>query len=84
MPKYVIEREMPGAGSLSKEQLKAASQTSCGVLSTLGPQIHPFQAVSVLGSMLAAVFPRDLNVGLPAIPGEPSRSSPKHAFSGRN
>ncbi len=40
MPKYVIEREMPGAGSLSKEQLKAASQTSCGVLSALGPRIQ--------------------------------------------
>ena len=40
MPKYVIERNMPGAGSLSKEQLQAASQTSCGVLKTLGPQIQ--------------------------------------------
>lgn len=40
MPKYVIEREMPGAGSLSKEQLQAASKTSCGVLNTLGPQIQ--------------------------------------------
>ena len=40
MPKYVIEREMPGAGSLSPDQLKAASQTSCGVLRELGPQIQ--------------------------------------------
>jgi hypothetical protein len=40
MPKYVIEREVPGAGAQSKEQLQAASQTSCGVLSTLGPQIQ--------------------------------------------
>ncbi len=40
MPKYVIEREIPGAGSLSKEQLKAISQTSCGVLSKMGPQIQ--------------------------------------------
>jgi hypothetical protein len=40
MPKYVIERNMPGAGSLSKEQLRAASQTSCGVLRGLGPQIQ--------------------------------------------
>jgi len=40
MPKYVIEREIPGAGSLSAEQLKAISQTSCGVLSNLGPQIQ--------------------------------------------
>jgi len=40
MPKYVIEREIPGAGSLSPEQLKAVSQTSCGVLRNLGPQIQ--------------------------------------------
>ncbi|MBI3839533.1 MAG: DUF4242 domain-containing protein [Planctomycetia bacterium] len=40
MPKYVIEREMPGAGALSNEQLQAASQTSCGVLRALGPQIQ--------------------------------------------
>jgi hypothetical protein len=55
-----------------------------GASVTMGLQNHPFQAVSVLGSMLAAVFPRVLNVGFPAIPGEPSRSTPKHAFSGRN
>ena len=40
MPKYVIERELPGAGKLSPEQLKSISQTSCGVLSKLGPQIQ--------------------------------------------
>lgn len=40
MPKYVIEREVPGAGNLSGEQLKAISQTSCGVLSNMGPQIQ--------------------------------------------
>ena len=40
MPKYVIEREIPGAGNLTQEQLKGISQTSCGVLSTMGPQIH--------------------------------------------
>ncbi len=40
MPKYVIEREIPGAGELSAEQLKAISQTSCGVLSNMGPQIQ--------------------------------------------
>jgi len=40
MPKYVIEREIPGAGNLTSEQLKAISQTSCGVLSQLGPQIQ--------------------------------------------
>lgn len=40
MPKYVIEREIPGAGKLSADQLKAISQTSCGVLSNMGPQIQ--------------------------------------------
>ncbi|MBO9203623.1 MULTISPECIES: DUF4242 domain-containing protein [Niastella] len=40
MPKYVIEREMPGAGNLSPEQLHEAAQTSCGVLFELGPQIQ--------------------------------------------
>ncbi len=40
MPKYVIERELAGAGSLSPEQLKAVSQTSCGVLRNLGPEIQ--------------------------------------------
>lgn len=39
MPKFVIEREIPGAGDLSAEQLKSISQTSCGVLQNLGPQI---------------------------------------------
>jgi hypothetical protein len=40
MPKYVIEREIPGAGKLTAEQLKGISQTSCGVLNKMGPQIQ--------------------------------------------
>jgi len=40
MPKYVIEREIPGAGNLSHDQLQAISQTSCGVLRKLGPEIQ--------------------------------------------
>lgn len=40
MPKYVIEREIPGAGNLSAEQLKAISQTSCSVLNGMGPSIQ--------------------------------------------
>ena len=40
MPKFVIEREIPGAGKLTAEQLHAISQTSCGVLSSMGPQIQ--------------------------------------------
>jgi hypothetical protein len=44
MPKFVIERTIPGAGSLTAEQLKAISQTSCGVLKSLGPQIQWVQS----------------------------------------
>jgi len=40
MPKYVIEREIPGAGNFSPAELKAISQTSCGVLSNMGPRIQ--------------------------------------------
>ncbi|MEO7306385.1 MAG: DUF4242 domain-containing protein [Ferruginibacter sp.] len=40
MPKYVIEREIPGAGKLSTAELKAISQKSCGVISNLGPSIQ--------------------------------------------
>ena len=40
MPKFVIEREIPGAGNLTAEQLKGISQTSCGVLDKMGPQIQ--------------------------------------------
>jgi hypothetical protein len=40
MPQYVIEREMPGIGQLSEEDLKHASQGSCSVLDELGPKIQ--------------------------------------------
>ena len=40
MPKYVIEREIPKAGDLSKDQLQGISQTSCGILRNLGPSIQ--------------------------------------------
>jgi cell division inhibitor SulA len=40
MPKYLIEREIPGAGKLTSEQLQGISQKSCGVLKNLGPQIQ--------------------------------------------
>ena len=40
MPKYIIEREVPGAGTLPPEKLRASSQRSCGVLKELGPQIQ--------------------------------------------
>ena len=44
MPRYVIERDIPGAGSLSPQELKAISQKSCGVLEELGPRIQWVQS----------------------------------------
>jgi len=40
MPKYVIEREIPGAGNMSPQELQSVSQKSCSVLQNLGPQIQ--------------------------------------------
>jgi hypothetical protein len=40
MPRYVIERDIPGAGSLSASELRAISQKSCSVLDALGPQVQ--------------------------------------------
>ena len=40
MPKYLIEREITGAGKLTPEDLRGISQKSCGVLRSLGPQIQ--------------------------------------------
>ena len=44
MPKYVIERELPGAGDLSSDQLRNVSQTSCSVLNKLGTEIQWVQS----------------------------------------
>ena len=44
MPKFVIEREIPGAGKLGKDELQAISQKSCGVLRDMGPQIQWVQS----------------------------------------
>jgi len=44
MPKYVIEREIPGAGKLSPQELHGISQKSCGVLRNMGPQIQWVQS----------------------------------------
>lgn len=55
MPKYVIEREIPGAGNLTAEQLKGISQTSCGVLSNMGPQIQWLQSY-VTGDKIYCVY----------------------------
>ena len=40
MPKFVIERELPGAGNLSPKELQSLAQTSCGVLQQMGPKIQ--------------------------------------------
>jgi len=44
MPKFVIEREIAGAGNLSMQDLQAISQKSCGVLESMGPQIQWVQS----------------------------------------
>lgn len=44
MPKFVIERDIPGAGQLTPEQLQGISQTSCGVLRAMGPEIQWLQS----------------------------------------
>lgn len=55
MPKYVIEREIPGAGKLSAQELKAISQKSCAVLENMGPQIQ-WQHSYVTGDKVYCVY----------------------------
>ena len=55
MPKFVIEREIPGAGKLSPAELKAISQKSCRVLSSMGPQIQWVQSY-VTGDKIYCVY----------------------------
>jgi Protein of unknown function (DUF4242) len=55
MPKYVIERDIPGAGDLSGEQLQGVSQTSCNVLNEMGPQIQWVQSY-VTGDKIYCVY----------------------------
>lgn len=55
MPKFVIEREIPGAGDLSPEQLQGISQTSCSVLRELGPQIQWVQSY-VTGDKIFCIY----------------------------
>jgi uncharacterized protein DUF4242 len=47
MPKYVIERELPGAGSMSRDQLRAVAEKSNGILHSLGPKIQWVQSFVV-------------------------------------
>lgn len=55
MPKYVIEREIPGLGKFTPEQLQGASQTSCNVLRKLGPEIQWVHSY-VTGDKLYCVY----------------------------
>jgi uncharacterized protein DUF4242 len=55
MPKFLIEREIPGAGNLSAQELQGISQTSCGVLQKLGPQIQWIQSY-VTGDKIYCVY----------------------------
>jgi len=55
MPKYIIERDMPGVGGLSAAQLQGAAKTSCGVLTKLGPQIQWVESY-VTGDKIYCVY----------------------------
>ncbi|MDQ2976845.1 MAG: DUF4242 domain-containing protein [Acidobacteriota bacterium] len=55
MPKFLIEREIPGAGNLSQQELQGISQTSCVVLQKLGPQIQWLQSY-VTGDKVYCVY----------------------------
>ncbi len=55
MPKYVIEREIPGAGNLSAEELQSVSQKSCDVLQEMGPEIQWVQSF-VTGDKLYCIY----------------------------
>ncbi|CAN5365264.1 hypothetical protein BH18ACI2_BH18ACI2_08590 [soil metagenome] len=55
MPKYLIEREIPGAGNLSADDLRGISQKSCSVLNNMGPQIQWVQSY-VTGDKVYCVY----------------------------
>ena len=55
MPKFLIEREVPGAGSMSAQELQAISQKSCSVLQSMGPQIQWVQSY-VTGDKIYCIY----------------------------
>ncbi len=55
MPKYIIERDIPGAGKLTASELQAISEKSCSVLNRLGPQIQWLQSY-VTGDKIYCVY----------------------------
>jgi len=55
MPKFVIEREIPGAGKMSPADLKSISVKSCGVLSSMGPSVQWIQSY-VTGDKIYCIY----------------------------
>ena len=55
MPKYVVERDIPGAGDLTENQLREISQTSCSVLSKLGYEIQWIESY-VTGDKIYCIY----------------------------
>jgi hypothetical protein len=82
MAKYVIERELPGAGKLSADQLKASSQKSCGVLRNLGPQIQWIHSY-MTDDKIYCIY-RAPNEGNGARARQPGRLSGEQGFRGQN
>jgi hypothetical protein len=62
MPKYVVERDMPGVGQLSSAELRAVSQNSCCVLSEMGPQIQWVESYITDDKMYAVFIAENLDL----------------------
>jgi hypothetical protein len=62
MPKYVIERELPGAGKLSSQELQSISQASCGVLRDLGSEIQWVQSFVTDDKIYCIYIARDQEI----------------------
>lgn len=58
MPKYIIERDIPGAGQLTQAELQSISQKSCGILRDMGPQIQWLQSY-VTGDKIYCIYIAD-------------------------
>lgn len=59
MPKFVIEREIPGAGKMTTADLKSVSRKSCGVLSSLGPSIQWMQSYVTQDKLYCVYYATD-------------------------
>jgi len=58
VPKYIIERDIPGAGQLTQAELQGISQKSCGVLRDMGPRIQWLQSY-VTGDKVYCIYIAD-------------------------